>query len=299
MRKSFRCLGRASRSCPRCVSPFPPASWLSSSYADFEKGELKGVSVRSDGRITLAPESRELFDSTLAYLWSIAADSHGVIYAGGGPGAQRLPLRQRPQPKKSPSSMPSKSTRSPSIARIASTPPPSRTARSTGSPQARKPEPFYNPHQKYIWAMAFNPAGDLFVATGDHGEIHRVSPDGKGSVFFHTEDTHVRTLAFSGPDLIAGTDPTGLVLRIDPQAQGFVLYQLPKREVTAVAVAPDGAIYAAGAGTQQTAGSTSAAHCRRHRRARHGQSAPRPVRCHASRAPHHRPDRRLRALPHR
>ena len=40
-------------------------------------------------------------------------------------------------------------------------------------------------------------------------------------------------------------------LRVSPAGEGFVLYQMPKREVTAVAPAPDGAIYAAAVGTRQ------------------------------------------------
>ena len=52
-------------------------------------------------------------------------------------------------------------------------------------------------------------------------------------------------------NLIVGTDPSGLILRITPAGQGFVLYQAPKREITAVAVAPDGTIYAAGVGNKQ------------------------------------------------
>ena len=53
--------------------------------------------------------------------------------------------------------------------------------------------------------------------------------------------------------LIVGTDPSGLIVRITPAGQGFVLYQAPKREITAVAVASDGSIYAAGTGTKQAA----------------------------------------------
>ena len=49
-----------------------------------------------------------------------------------------------------------------------------------------KPEVFYDPKAKYIWALAFDSQGNLFVATGDRGEIHRVAPDGKGKVFFKT-----------------------------------------------------------------------------------------------------------------
>jgi len=99
--------------------------------------------------------------------------------------------------------------------------------------------------------MAFSSKGDLFVATGDSGEIHRVSPSGTGSVFFKTEETHARSLAMDAQDnLIVGTEPSGLILRISPAAQGFVLYQAPKREITAVAVTPDGAIYASGVGNK-------------------------------------------------
>ena len=100
--------------------------------------------------------------------------------------------------------------------------------------------------------MAFDSKGNLYVATGDQGEIHRVTPDGKGSVFFKTDETHVRSMAIDAHDnLIVGTDPGGLVLRVSPAGEGFVLYQMPKQEVTAVAVARDGAIYAAAVGTRQ------------------------------------------------
>jgi hypothetical protein len=95
------------------------------------------------------------------------------------------------------------------------------------------------------------PKATFWWPTGDQGEIHRVPPDGKGKVFFKSDETHVRSLAIDpSGDLIAGTDPRGLVLRVSAAGDGFVLYQMPKREVTAVAVARDGAIYAAAVGTK-------------------------------------------------
>ena len=51
-----------------------------------------------------------------------------------------------------------------------------------------------------------------------------------------------------------GTEPGGLVVRVSPAGEGFVLYQMSKREVTAVAVARDGAIYAAAVGNKQGGG---------------------------------------------
>jgi streptogramin lyase len=124
---------------------------------------------------------------------------------------------------------------------------------------AAKPEVFYDPKAKYIWALEFNSKGDLLVATGGQpngqGEIHKVTPDGKGAVFFKSDDTHVRSMVIDASDnLIVGTEPGGLVLRISPAGEGFVLYQMAKKEVTAVAVGRDGAIYAAAVGAKQGGG---------------------------------------------
>src|SRR6516164_7829875 len=63
-------------------------TWSQNSYSDFEKGIVKNLSVRSDGLLTLAPRSVELFDTSSAYLWSLAQDSKGNLYAGGGTGAK-------------------------------------------------------------------------------------------------------------------------------------------------------------------------------------------------------------------
>src|SRR5579864_8702802 len=63
-------------------------TWSESDFTDFEKGNLKNLSLRSDGVITLAPKFQELYDSSSAYLWTLARDSKGNLYTGGGPGAK-------------------------------------------------------------------------------------------------------------------------------------------------------------------------------------------------------------------
>ncbi len=230
--------------------------WTQSEYGDFEKGNLKGLSLRSDGRLTLAPVSKELFDSATAYLWTLARDSHGIIYAGGGPGANLFRINANGGGSKI-AEFDALEIHAIAIDRqdrvYVGTSPDGKVYRLAHPEDAHaKPEVFYDPKQKYIWAMLFGPGGDLYVATGDAGEIHRVTPDGKGSVFFKSEETHARSLALDEKgNLIAGTEPGGLVLRIDSKGEGFVLYQMPKREATAVAVGPDGSIYAAGVGTKQ------------------------------------------------
>jgi sugar lactone lactonase YvrE len=228
--------------------------WNQSEYSEFEKGTIKNLSLRSDGVLSLAPQFREVFDSSAAYLWALAHDSAGNLYAGGGPGAKLFRISPTGE-KKTLAEFDALDVHAIAIDRkdqiFVGTSPDGKVYKVSA---AGKSEVFYDPKTKYIWALAFNSKGDLLVATGDEGEIHRVTPDGKGSVFFRSEETHARSLAVDGKDnVIVGTEPGGLVIRVSPAGEGFVLYQMPKKEVTAVAIAKDGSIYAAGVGVKQPA----------------------------------------------
>src|SRR5208282_4917252 len=113
---------------------------------------------------------------------------------------------------------------------------------------------------------------NLYVATGDKGQVFAVTPDGKGELFYASDEAHIRVLAFdANKNLLAGTEPNGRVLRMtrldakSPRknkdstasaAEGFVLYETSKREVTALAVAPDGSIYVAAIDEKQRGIST-------------------------------------------
>jgi hypothetical protein len=112
----------------------------------------------------------------------------------------------------------------------------------------------FDPKTKYIWALALDPKGQLYIGTGDRGEIFRVDPNGNGSLFFKSDEAQIRALAFDNQgNLIAGTDGSGLIYRISPQGEGFVLYSAPKKEITALAVDRAGNIYASGAGEKRGA----------------------------------------------
>ena len=230
--------------------------WQQNDISEFESGNLSKLSLRSDGRLFLAPVVKELLDSSTPYLWAVARDSKGNLYAGGGgPTGSTAKLFEVDGNGKSKVLAELDGLEIHAIAvdskdRVyAATDPDGKVYRINQG----KPEVFYDPHAKYIWAMAFSKSGDLYLATGDHGDIHKVSPDGKGVIFFQTEETHARSLAMDkAGNLIVGTEPGGLIMRITPAGEGFVLYQSPKREITAVAVAPDGTIYATAVGNKPT-----------------------------------------------
>ena len=226
-------------------------TWTQSDYSDFEKGDRHNLSLRSDGLLTLAPQFQELYDTSSAYLWALARDSKGNLYAGGGPGAKLYQISPQGG-KKMLAQLDGLQIQALAIDahdRIyAATAPDGKVFRVTAD---GKCDVFYAPKAKYIWALVFDKNGDLLIATGDPGTVYRVHPDGHGSIVYQTDETHVRSMAI-GPagNLILGTDPGGLVVRVSPSGEGFVLYQMNENEVSAVATAPDGSIYAAGVGSK-------------------------------------------------
>src|SRR6266581_1446427 len=84
-----------------CLPAFAASTrtWSETDYAEFEKGNLKNLSLRSDGVLTLAPKFQELYDSSSAYLWTLARDSKGNLYTGGGPGAKLYRLTPKGEKK--------------------------------------------------------------------------------------------------------------------------------------------------------------------------------------------------------
>lgn len=237
--------------------------WTHKEYADYERARLKGLSLASDGSLTLAPATRLLLDSSSTYLWALAEDAQGNLYAaGGGPGAPGAQIHLIP-PKGEPRVLAQLDALEihalafdPQGRLYAATSPDGRVCRIGRDGRV---ETCYDPGARYIWDMAFDREGRLYVATGDRGEIHRVLPGGQGSLFYKLPDTHARALAVDAEgNLVVGTEPGGLILRVTPKGEGFVLFQAPRREITAIAIAPDGAIYAAGVGVKQPAATAPA-----------------------------------------
>ena len=58
------------------------------------------------------------------------------------------------------------------------------------------------------------------MATGDKGQIFAVTAEGKGEVFYASDEAHIKVLAFDAKNnLLAGTEPNGRVLRISRNAE--------------------------------------------------------------------------------
>jgi hypothetical protein len=269
-------------------------TWEQSKFEDLSKGAATGVAIRSIGGLELAPTFKSLYATPSTYIWAMASDDAGNVYVAAGAPArvyritsdgratiifepkelQVQALRSGPGGVIYAATAPDGKVyklehKSAAKRQTAKADPQSETADKDKEKEAPKPsvDPswtssvYFEPGTKYIWDLALDNSGNLYVATGDHGEIFRVTPKGEHSVFFKSDETHIRVLAFDSHDnLIAGSDGSGLIYRISPKGEGFVLYSAPKKEITALALDREGNIYAAAVGEKHGgAGSSSLA----------------------------------------
>lgn len=232
--------------------------WSLDAQQDFEKGHLKNVALRSDGRIALSPAVKEIADLSIPYLWSAALAPNGTLYTAGGPSSDKSAIYEIPRGGQSRklAEIPGMNILALAVDKggrlFAATSPDGKIYRVSLSGSV---DMFYDPKAKYIWSMAFLPNGDLLAATGDQGQLHRISPNGAGKVWMKLDEDHIRSLTVDAKGTVyVGTEPGGLIVRADDAGNGFVVYQSSKREVTSLAVARDGAVYAAILG-QKTTGS--------------------------------------------
>jgi hypothetical protein len=249
-------------------------TWEQSKFEELIKGTTQGVAIGSAGGLELAPAFKLLATTPSAYLWAIAADREGNVYAAAGSPARvyRITAEGKSTIIFEPPELQVQALAVDKSGVIfAATNPDGKIYKLEhhAAPGEKKgtgekasvvdagwsSSVYFDPGSKYIWNLILDEAGNLYAATGDQGQIFRVTPKGEHSVFFKSDEAHIRVLAFDKKgNLIAGSDSSGLVYRIAPNGEGFVLYSAPKKEITALAIDKDGNIYAAGVGEKRSAG---------------------------------------------
>ena len=250
-------------------------TWEQSKFDELTKGTAKGIALRSEGGLELAPAFKTLATTPSTYIWSIASDPAGNVYVAAGsparvyritPDGQSTTIFE-PQELQVQTLVVDKN----GVVYAATAPdgkvyrlapnkaPMNKSVDRSGVNSLWGSTTYFDPGSKYIWDMVLDNSGALYVATGDRGEIFKVGADGKHALFFKSDEVHIRALALDPKgNLIAGSDGSGLVYRIAPNGEAFVLYSAPKKEITALAIDGAGNIYAAAAGEK------------------HGGSAPQP-----------------------
>lgn len=243
MKRAFACL--AALALAGEASAAQPQFWRIEGPRDFLDGEMKGLSVDSHGRVRLAPVARVLYSPETPYVWALARDGKGVLYAGTGNDGKvfRIQGEKGTLFYDAPELEVHALALGPDGRVYVATSPEGRVWAVDDDGQAKA---FFDPPEKYIWALAFDRQGQLYVATGGEGRVHRVDRDGRGQVVLSSPETHVTALAADeSGHVFAGSAPEGIVYRIEAGGKVFVLHDSPFREVKALALGPDGSLYAA------------------------------------------------------
>jgi streptogramin lyase len=224
--------------------------WTQGGREEFLKGDPKSASINSEGGIMLPPVATKLFETPQQFVWDIAVDPLGRLYVSGGNDGVIYDANGNPVHNDS----------KPEVHALA-VGPDGRIYFGT-SPNGGvfrlgpdgKAEEFYVPDpdgtgrpERYIWDMAFDGAGNLYVATGIEGRLYKVDRNGSGKVVFDSDEGHITCVAVGRQGLmIFGSDPNGQIFQMDAGGKVFVLFDSPLKEISSLAVAPDGTIYAAG-----------------------------------------------------
>ena len=211
-------------------------TWQQTKYDEFEKGTARGVAINSNGSLTLATTFKSIHTSPSSYMWDLASDAEGNVYAAAGSPARVY--RITPDGKASiifapqelqvqalaidgsgaiyaatspdgkvykivhggpaPGKMPdgTHTTAEVAAAQEGSKPGASGEKPRVAVDPSYSANVFFEPKTKYIWTLTLDKQGRLYVGTGDRGEIFRVETNGSGAVFFKSDEAQIRVLDF-------------------------------------------------------------------------------------------------------
>lgn len=226
--------------------------WTHTSEADFAAGEMQAVVATNLGDLKLSRSVKSILqqDARVSAVHALAEGPDGAIYAATGPQGLLLQINAD---KVSDAAQFGDNTSLFSLLVDRD----GRVLVGTGGERGEiyrvdkpgeKPQKIFSADGvQYIWAMTQASDGTLYAATGPTGQLHAITPDGKSTVLFDSDENNLLCLAGDGGDLLyAGTDPKGLVLRINRRTgQAFVVYDAPESEVSALLRTRNGDLLAA------------------------------------------------------
>src|SRR6266852_1475409 len=127
--------------------------WQTTEQTDYEKATFKNVALRSDGRLSLAPVFKEVLDTSTGFLWTLAEDSKGRLYAGGDTSGSQAKLWVREPDGKS--------------------------------------KVLAELEGLEIHAIAIDKRDRVYAATAPDGKVYRISGSGKAEVFYDPKAKYI------------------------------------------------------------------------------------------------------------
>ena len=227
-------------------------TWEITDYDHFLSGKLERVSVSKEGSLSVGPAMTKLFESTEAVVWTSVQGPNGNLYVGTGHQGRVYKIDS--------SGKAELLWDAPEIEIFAlavgedgdvyaGTSPNGKVYRINSKGEGKE---FFDPKAKYIWSLVIREK-ELLVATGDEGKVYRVGGSGDGEEYFNSKQRHAISLALDQQGrLLVGTDPNGVVYRVDAKDKAFGLYDADLPEVRSIHPNAEGEILVGAMGGAQS-----------------------------------------------
>lgn len=226
----------------------PVKRWQPLGFETLSKGKMEGTTVTASGKIQLTHRLRLLCRLPHAYIWSLATDPQGRLYAGAGPNGAIYQIR--------PDGHYEEWVRVPGIAVTALCTDDKGNLYAGCSPEGvlyRIPakgqsEKVLETGAKYVNALLWA-ENTLYIATGAPARLlawqsnSTTGSQPRGTELFTNDETHFTALARDAKgNLYVGTSDRGILYRVGPQGAQAV-YDSDEPSITALACDQQGNLY--------------------------------------------------------
>lgn len=226
------------------LSAVNTAFYEDNSIQDFEKGRLDGVSVNEKGELYLAPAMKQILGDRELFIWKLARDASGNIYAATGNSGRIYRIDSTGKSttlyNDNKSSITALAAASDGKLYAALSPGGTVISITDGTNKSA--------HVKlpvsYVWDLLQTRNGDLYAVTGNPARLYRISAPGKAQLVFEAKtENHLLCLGMDkSGNIYTGSEGNGRLYKIFPDGRSKVLYDSYEDEIAALLVQPSGEV---------------------------------------------------------
>ena len=220
--------------------------WEQNQRTQFEAGEIKNISVSSQGDAMLSLKIDGFSKIDEARVWALVEDADGNIYAGTGNEGKIYKISSDGKTS-------SLYFDSPEIEIYSLAIGPDNTLYAGTGPdgliykiidESTPPKTLLSKGDKYVWAMHLDEAGNLYAVTGLEGKVYKITPEGEVSVLFDAEEKNIVSLVAYDGGFYAGSSGNGIIYKISEDGTANVIYQANEKDVRNLVMDSEGNVYA-------------------------------------------------------
>jgi len=224
-------------------------TWSAATPEQIARGTLDGTALDADGRIRLAPPVRTIWGPGPGIVWDLDAVGEDAAFVALSGPARVLRVAAGRDPERwfeSPHEGLVTSVLAETDGVLFGLTPDGRVLRASRLPAGPvRSDVVVETGAAFVWALAHDRAGAVWIGTGAPGGLWRWTGTGKPDLVFESGDDPVRSIAaLPQGGIVIGTGGRGRVVRIDASGAPFVLFDADESEIASIGVAPDGTVFA-------------------------------------------------------